>query len=374
MPSISDTLARMAALQRGGQPSASGTDRLGDIAAFGNDPGNLRARCYIPDGLVAGAPLVVVLHGCTQTAAGYDTGSGWSTLADAHGFALLYPEQRTANNANRCFNWFEPGDIARDQGEAASIRQMVANMLATHRLDPHRVFVTGLSAGGAMATVMLATYPEVFAGGAIIAGLPYGIAGSVSEALQRMRGIAMPSDDVLAARVRAAAPVPARWPTLSLWHGSADHTVAPVNMEAIVAQWAALHGVTGTPSSETVDGQQRRRWTDSRGRDVIEAYSIKGMAHGTPIDPGAPDGCGEAMAYMLAAGINSTAHIAAFWGLADRVTERVKRPAPAAAPAASALPKAAAIPLRKAARVVAPAVDGVSKVIEDALRAAGLMR
>ena len=117
--------------------------------------------------------LVVVLHGCGQTAAAYDFGTGWSTLAKRYGFALLMPEQQGANNANTCFNWFNPGDVARGRGEAASIRQMVARMVADHKIDPRRIYVTGLSAGGAMTSVMLATYPEVFAGGAIIAGLPY---------------------------------------------------------------------------------------------------------------------------------------------------------------------------------------------------------
>lgn len=366
MPRLSETIARLAQTPRNFGDFPAGSDRLRDIADFGSDPGNLRARCYLPDTLAPNAPLVVVLHGCIQTAAGYDHGSGWSTLADRHGFALLYPEQRTANNANRCFNWFEPGDIVRDGGEVASIRHMIAHLVATHRLDAERVFVTGLSAGGAMAAAMLATYPEVFAGGAIVAGLPYGVASSVNEALQRMRGIGMPSDVALAERIRAAAPAPARWPTLSVWHGTADHTVAPVNMEAVVAQWSPLLGVHGQSVLDTVDGQERRRWSDGHGRAVLEAYTIKGLAHGAPIDPNAPDGCGAAMPYMLPAGINSTRHIAAFWSIADTVVA-------ASRPAASSA-KAAAVPLRKAARVVAPAVGGVSKVIEDALRAAGLMR
>lgn len=365
MPSITETLARLAQTppRAGAQPV--GADRLTDLPGFGTDPGNLRARCYLPEGLRAGAPLVVVLHGCTQTAAGYDAGAGWSTLADRHGFALLYPEQRPANNANRCFNWFEPGDIARDHGEAASIRQMVAHMIATHAIDPARVFVTGLSAGGAMTAVMLATFPEVFAGGAIIAGLPFGVAGSVGEALQRMRGTGLPGGTALAALVRAAAPTPKRWPTLSLWHGTADHTVAPANMEAIVAQWSALHGITAAPLHDDVDGQARRRWHDAHGWPVIEAYSIAGLGHGTPIDPTGPDGCGTAMPFMLPAGINSTARIAAFWGIADA--------AAATHPRSTTAPSRPAPPPRKTARAT-PVVDGVARVIEDALRAAGLMR
>ena len=101
--------------------------------------------------------MVVVLHGCGQTAAGYDLGAGWSTLAKHYGFALLMPEQQSSNNANGCFNWFNPEDTARDSGEACSIRQMIARMAGDAGIDARRIFVTGLSAGGAMTSVMLAT-------------------------------------------------------------------------------------------------------------------------------------------------------------------------------------------------------------------------
>jgi poly(hydroxyalkanoate) depolymerase family esterase len=100
------------------------------------------------------------------------------------GFALLLPEQQRTNNPNGCFNWFQTGDIERGHGEALSIRQMVSKMVSDHGIDPARVFVTGLSAGGAMTSVMLATYPEVFAGGAIIAGLPYGAANNVQQGVR----------------------------------------------------------------------------------------------------------------------------------------------------------------------------------------------
>src|SRR4051812_18114873 len=132
-----------------GRPEAPSA-HLGDVTAFGSNPGNLRMFTYVPERRPVGAPLVVVLHGCTQTAAGYDEGAGWSTLAERYGFALLLPEQQRANNPNNCFNWFLPGDIRRGQGEALSIYQMIEHMVADEKLDRRRVFVTGLSAGGAM--------------------------------------------------------------------------------------------------------------------------------------------------------------------------------------------------------------------------------
>ena len=174
---LSKTISRLSRLNNHVRLAASAgpvDDRLSDLGRLRDNPGALRGRFYVPAGMKSGAPLVVVLHGCTQSAAVYDQGSGWSHLADRHGFALLFPEQQRANNMNLCFNWYQPGDAARDQGEAASIRAMVAQMVKTHSLDPARVYVTGLSAGGAMTSVMLAAYPDVFAAGAIIAGLPFG--------------------------------------------------------------------------------------------------------------------------------------------------------------------------------------------------------
>src|SRR5262249_7395953 len=140
-----------------------------------------------PKGLAKHSALVVVLHGCTQTAASYDIGAGWSTLAERYGFALLMPQQKVSNNANGCFNLFLPDDTGRGRGEALSIRQMIRAAGEKYRLDEGRIFVTGLSAGGAMTSVMLATYPEIFAGGAIIAGLPFGIANNLQQALAAMR-------------------------------------------------------------------------------------------------------------------------------------------------------------------------------------------
>src|ERR1700720_3949676 len=174
-----------AARSRRPEPGAL-PDRLQLVPEFGPNPGNLRMFTYLPPQYAANPALVVVLHGCTQTAASYDLGAGWSTLADRYGFALLLPEQQRSNNPNGCFNWFQTGDIERSHGEALSIRQMVDKMVSDHGIDRKRVFVTGLSAGGAMTSVMLATYPDVFAGGAIIAGLPFGIASNVREALNGM--------------------------------------------------------------------------------------------------------------------------------------------------------------------------------------------
>src|SRR4051812_14374854 len=161
---------------------------LPEISHFGPNPGALRMFVHLPEELPPGAPLVVVLHGCTQSATAFDHATGWSGLASQFGFALLLPEQRSANNPKDCFNWFAASDNRRGAGEAFSISQMIDWMLANHSLDPKRVYIMGLSAGGAMATVMLATYPEIFAAGAVIGGLPYGSATHPRQARPAMDG------------------------------------------------------------------------------------------------------------------------------------------------------------------------------------------
>jgi poly(hydroxyalkanoate) depolymerase family esterase len=308
---------------------------LTETAAFGGNPGNLRMLSYVPEALPAGSPLVVVLHGCTQTAADYDRGTGWSTLAEHFGFALLLPEQRRGNNGNLCFDWFQPEDITRGSGEVASIVAMVAAMIATHGLQARRVYVTGLSAGAAMTAALLATYPDVFAGGAIIAGLPFGSASGVAEAFGVMSQGRIRSARELGDRVRAASPHRGPWPTVSIWQGTSDTTVNPVNADELRKQWTDVHGVAdAAPTQSTVDGASHRLWQAADERAVVETYVINGLGHATPIDPQASDedaqcGSGSASRFVVPAGISSTYLIAQSWGLVGR--RRTARP-PAAGP------------------------------------------
>ena len=347
---------------------------------------------YMPSEMADGRALVVVLHGCGQTAAGYNHGAGWSTLAERYGFALLLPEQQRSNNPNGCFNWFEPGDIRRGSGEAASVQAMVEKMVRENGIDPRRVFITGLSAGGAMTSVMLACYPELFAGGAIIAGLPYGAAGNVQQAFQSMfQSPTRPAREWGDLIRRAAPHHQGPWPRVSVWHGNADKTVIPPNAREILKQWTDVHGVSLTPSLEAVvDGYPREVWLDQAGEELIESYSITHMAHGTPLATGDADfECGASGPFLLEVGISSSFHIAKFFGLTRagaRATSSIRTngavPAPRLPAGLAADTKPQALhgeiltddeerPAR--ARAGSPRID-IGAVINKALEAAGLLR
>ena len=370
MRGLHQTVARLTKLRRQEALSPANDGHLAEIGKFGSNPGKLRGLLHVPANLQPGAALVVVLHGCTQNAALYDRGSGWTALADRHGFAVLYPEQGRANNSNLCFNWFVPADARRGKGEALSIRQMIAATVAEHGLDADRVFVTGLSAGGAMTAVMLATYPEVFAGGAVIAGLPFATANTLPEALERMRGSGGPNDQRLAEIAAEASRYAGPWPSLSVWHGTADHVVVPSNADDIVAQWRGLTGVAAEPAKEEKIGDHVRRvWVDGSGREAIEQHVIAGMGHGVPLDTRGEQPCGTAGPHMLEAGICSTSRIAQSWGLTGKTVAR-----PAAKPTAAIDGVRPAPAIVRHARPSSAAGQNVTAVIEDALRAAGLMR
>ncbi|MFC4145831.1 PHB depolymerase family esterase [Micromonospora mangrovi] len=291
---------------------------LTQVTGFGSNPGNLAMYAYRPDGLPANAPAVVLLHGCTQNATGYFTNSGWQKYADLWKFALIVAQQSSANNSSSCFNWFETGDTARGQGEALSIKQMVDYAKSNYTLDPSRIFVSGLSAGGGMSAVMLATYPEVFAAGSVIAGLPYRCATSTTSAYSCMN----PGVDKTPAQwgdlVRGAYPgyAGAR-PRVAIWHGTSDTTVAPLNAAESRDQWTDVLGVSQTPTSTaSLPGGTS---LEVYGNDAVRLYRVAGMGHGTPVDPGsATDQCGTATAYFLDT-ICSTYRDALFFGLGGGV-------------------------------------------------------
>ncbi|MCK8785877.1 PHB depolymerase family esterase [Roseomonas sp. NAR14] len=299
-------------------PGAAG--RVTGIATFGSNPGGLRMLVYTPPRPPApGAPLVVVLHGCGQRAESFAADAGWIALAAELNLPLLLPEQSARNNAGHCFNWYHQADARRGGGEALSIRQMVRAAIRHFGSDPRRVYVAGFSAGAAMTTTLLATYPAVFAAGAAVAGVPVGCAVGGAHALFRMRHPdAFRSRQSWASAVRAAtlARPTKPWPRLSIWQGGRDRTVDPANAEALAAQWSELHGWGPEPAVAEDRGPGLRRYAwGLPARPAVELWALDGLGHGFPVDRRRP-GCGREGAWVADAGLPAARHIAAFWGLA----------------------------------------------------------
>ncbi|KQV18659.1 MULTISPECIES: PHB depolymerase family esterase [unclassified Kitasatospora] len=310
-------LAGLLGLQPGRATAAAAA--LTQVTGFGSNPGNLLMYRYVPTGLASGRPLVVALHGCTQSAAAFDEETGWTRWAEQWGFALLLPQQQSANNSSSCFNWYQSGDFSRDQGEALSIRQMIDRTRADLDTDAARVYVTGLSAGGAMTAALLADYPDVFAGGGVVAGLPARCATSQTQAsvdcMTTGRNLTPQQWGDL---VRGSAPSwTGRWPKVSIWHGSSDYVVKSTNLTELMEQWTDANGIGQTPTvSDTVGGYPHAVYADADGQARVETYSLTGMGHGQPVDPGSgAEQCGVAGAYLLDVNICASYRIGKFWGL-----------------------------------------------------------
>ncbi|KQW30922.1 polyhydroxybutyrate depolymerase [Rhizobium sp. Root274] len=265
--------------------AAASRAALVEVHAFGSNPGRLRMFEFVPALRRDPPTLVVVLHGCLQTAQQFDKGSGWSRMARDKGFVLLYPEQTRENNQNLCFNWFRPSSVARDRGELMSIRQMIDHCARRHNIPADRIFIQGLSAGGAMAGALLASYPDLFAAAQIVGGLPYGAARDAMSALHVMksgarRGPKEWGDLVRAAREESAIGRPA----VSIWHGRADSVVAIANAEATLAQWLDVYGLQREAGTElpVADGSWIV-WKDETGKVLVEYRIIDDLDHGLPV-------------------------------------------------------------------------------------------
>ncbi|MFE0463618.1 PHB depolymerase family esterase [Kitasatospora sp. NPDC058965] len=301
------------------------------VSGFGPNPGNLAMYSYVPAGLPAGAPLVVALHGCTQTANDYYTDSGWPKYADLYGFAVVFPQTGTGNNPLSCFSWFDATKDARGKGEAESVVEMVGKAESLYGSDSHRVFVTGLSAGGGLTADLLADYPDVFAGGAVDSGLPAQCATTQSAAAGCQNGSLNLTPAQWGDKVRGSDPgYTGPWPRVAIWQGTGDQTVQAVNGTELRDQWTDAWGIGQTPAGtrSLPAGTTLTTYDDTAGNPAVELYSISGMGHGLAVDPGSgTDQCGSTGAYFLAT-LCSSYYTAQFWGLATTTGGGTGLPAP----------------------------------------------
>lgn len=253
-------------------------------------------KLYVPSSYQGGAalPLVVMLHGCTQDPDQFAAGTQMNALAETEKFFVLYPEQPSSANSNKCWNWFDTAHQSRVSGEPALIAGMVNQIKSSYSIDADQVFVGGLSAGAAMSVIMGATYPDIFAAISVGAGLEYKAATSVTGAYTAMSS-GGPNPIQQGDLAYSAMGEHKRVVPVILFHGTADYTVAPINAHQILSQWAqtndrASDGLDNNNIDDTADqtlpgtvsgGRSYTHYIykDTAGKTVMEKYMIEGMGH-----------------------------------------------------------------------------------------------
>jgi poly(hydroxyalkanoate) depolymerase family esterase len=248
--------------------------------------------------------LLVMLHGGKQDADDFAAGTRMNALAEEHGFMVAYPSQSKTANASLCWNWFSPENQMRGRGEPAIIAGITSEIVAEYAVDPALVFVAGLSAGGAMAAVMGATYPDLYAAVGIHSGLPYRSAADLPSAFAAMRGDAGPRGRRLR-KSRGTADDSPRIRTI-VFHGDADHIVHPSNAANIVAEGGACESVERAGHA-AIRAHTRTVARDKSGAVVLERWLVHGSGHawsggspdGSYTDPQGPDASQEMLRFFL---------------------------------------------------------------------------
>ena len=287
--------------------------------SFTNQAGTRTYKLYVPSGYAAAAvepvPLVIMLHGCTQSPDDFAAGTRMNALAEQHGFLVAYPGQAPNANHSKCWNWFKASDQVRDAGEPSLIAGIARQIMADYRVDARRVFVAGLSAGAAMAVILGAAYPELFAAVGAHSGLPYGAAHDMPSAFAAMQGGGGPLADLSglpgAAHARAARPAaPAHAVPTIVFHGDADHTVNLRNGNGIVEHATATRaGLRKSVQQGAAPGGQtyeRTVYSDAADRPVVEQWVLHGAGHAW--SGGSPSG-----SYTQADGPDASAEMVRFF-------------------------------------------------------------
>jgi poly(hydroxyalkanoate) depolymerase family esterase len=291
--------------------SASGAPAQGQFVARSHSgPAGSRAyKLYLPPQALqapeAPLPLVVMLHGCTQSADDFAAGTRMNRLADEHGFFVVYPEQPASANPSRCWNWFRTQDQRRTGGEPEIMAGIVQAVQAEHAVAKGRVYVAGLSAGAAMALVLGETHPEIFSAVGVHSGLPYGAASDIPTAMAAMKGR---SSVAPTGQARQAVPT-------IVFHGDRDHTVQHRNGEHVVQHAVALHAAQGPLTARTEAGvsgggrrYQRTTHANAAGHTQVETWTLHGAGHawsggdasGSHTDPTGPDASAAMVAFFMA--------------------------------------------------------------------------
>ena len=281
------------------------------LEEFGNNPGELQASYYKPN--VNNPTIVVLLHGCMQNGQELAQNSGLLNLAKGN-FALLLPQQSTNNNIKSCFNWYSANDYSRDSGESLSIKNMIISL--KNQLQSHNIYIIGLSGGGAMSSVMLVNYPELFTAGAVIAGIPFPCADGLITAISCMKN--GPSQTVfdLTSQIKQQNDEPKKWPKLSVWTGSNDKIVNPSNSVALARQWAGLRQIQSKPNVSRKPGYTISEWHNKQKQVQVELIEVEDLGHGIMVNPEVRNG-GTASDFLLESPISTVMHVTKTWHLVN---------------------------------------------------------
>lgn len=311
--------------------SFTGAQKLQRVRNFGTNPRHLKMYYHLPQNISAGKiPLVVVLHGCTQNARQCARLTDWNKLADENGFAVIYPQQPIRNNPFRCFNWFSENNLNRGRGEPLSVSEMIDYAVNNFSVDTSKIFVTGLSAGAAMTTNMLAMYPDVFKAGAVFSGGAYRTATNFWLSLPAQQGWIIRGHESLGNKVRAAYPeFKGDYPRVAVFHGRSDLVVNRRNAREIIKQWTNVHHTDADVDSTIVRFKGNKRVTlylyqDAAGSNAVVYFSFKRMGHALPTNPGkCPCQGGGRGIFSRDVNFFSAYYAAAFFGVIKKSCEEV---------------------------------------------------
>jgi poly(hydroxyalkanoate) depolymerase family esterase len=264
-------------------------------------PAGTRAyKLYIPESYAGQAmPLVVMLHGCKQNPDDFAAGTGMNALAEEQGFLVAYPAQAKKANGSNCWNWFQSGDQVRERGEPAIIAEITREIMRTYKVDASRVYVAGLSAGGAMAAILSSAYPELYAAAGVHSGLPIGAAHDVPSAFAAMQKGAEKTGTASTVNI-----------PVIVFHGDSDKTVHPDNGHAVLAQRTGPQAPAATVAKGSApNGKSYTRAVhrDAAGQPVAEHWTVHGSGHawsggsrrGSYTDPQGPDASREMLRFFL---------------------------------------------------------------------------
>ncbi|MBA3943545.1 MAG: PHB depolymerase family esterase [Herpetosiphonaceae bacterium] len=304
--------------ERNAAPSFGGTVGQFVAGSYTNPYGTRTYKLSIPSGYHGqSVPLIIMLHGCTQTPEDFAAGTRMQAHAEAATFLIVYPAQSGKANRSGCWNWFQPSDQQRDCGEPSLIAGITRHVMASYHVDPQRVYVAGMSAGGAMAMIMGVTYPDLYAAIAVHSGLAYGAAQDLRSALTAMHK-GGPDPARQPNRIREASDPYTRIVPTIIFHGDQDRTVDPRNGDQVLAQWLITSRTGQYPmdlSEHTTQGRvpnghsyTRTSYTDPRAQTVLEQWRIYGAGHawsggsreGSFTDPHGPNASQEIVRFFLA--------------------------------------------------------------------------